>query len=133
MKIAPYALVVAAPFLTACASDGDPWVSHRSFAAAAAPGGSTQLTTLFELGAECEVGPAPQVLIEQDGALGALSVSPASETVVDPEGECDGVEVPATAVFYDARAEPGEDVAIFRELSAGPTPDRVHTAHIRVR
>ncbi len=133
MKIAPYALVAAAPFLAACASDGDPWVSHRSFAAAVEPGAATQLVKLFELGAECAAGPAPQILIEQDGALGALSVSPTTETIVDPEGECDGVEIPATAVFYEAGAETGEDAAIFRELAAGPTPDRIHTAHIRVR
>ena len=133
MKIAPYALIAAAPLLAACASDSDPWVSYRSFAAAASPGAATQLATLFELGPECEAGPAPQIMIEQDGALGAVSVSPATETIVDPEGECDGVEVPATAVFYDAGATTGEDVVIYRELSAGPMPDRIHTAHIRVR
>ena len=133
MKIAPFALIAAAPLLAACGSSGDPWISYRSFAAAAAPSASTLLATHFDMAADCTARPAPQILIEQNGALGALSVSPATETIVDPEGACDGAQIPATAVYYDAGAAVGEDVAIYRELTNGPFPDRVHTAHIRVR
>ena len=133
MKIAPFVLIAAGPLLAACGSTGDPWVSYRSFAAAAAPSASTLLATHFDMAADCTPGPAPEILIEQNGALGGLSATPTTETIVDPEGECDGAEIPATAVYYDAGAQVGDDVAIYRELRTGPVPDRIHTAHIRVR
>ena len=133
----PSALTAAAAALltAACSgSPGDPWLTDVSFSAGAAQGQSTLLRAHSAVTNECGVGPAPQIEILTQGALGVARVAPAVAAIVAPGQDCDGDDAPATGVFYDAAAgAAGVDKVVYREMRAGATPDRTYSANIRVR
>jgi hypothetical protein len=127
-------LLAAVGLQSACAEAPDPWRADASFAAAAQPGVSTLIRTHAAIGPECEVGEPPAVEIIQQGALGTVTVGPATETIVAPDLDCNGDAAPATGVFYEASAGAvGVDTVVYRELRAPAAPDVVHTGNIRVR
>ena len=134
MKSAVLPALAAAALLSACADDPDPWTAQASFAAAAQPGVSTLIATHASIGPECEVGDPPALDIVSQGALGVVSIEPATETIVAPDQDCDGQEAAATGVYYQAPAGvSGVDMVAYRELRAPAAPDVIHTGQVRVR
>lgn len=120
--------------LAACGEGPDPWTAERAAAFDAAPGGATLIATHFQLGPECQTGEAPAIIIEADGALGTITTTPTVGTVDDVASECDGIEYPATEVYYEAAPGAGGfDEVVYREHRGGDQPDRLHTVSLRVR
>jgi hypothetical protein len=130
-------VAIAAALLAGCGGDPDPWSATASYATTAQPGVPTLLRSHgnFRPTEEaCDIEPAPQIEIIQDGRLGAITVSPQSEPIVLPETPCDGESAETTAVFYEAPADAaGFDTVIYRELSPGAAPDVTYTATVRLR
>jgi hypothetical protein len=140
MKIAPSVLCIAGVLaLASCSTPGDPWVSAASHAVDAPAGASAVIQALSTRTVDaaqdlCEAGTPPAVEIVTQGALGAASVRAGSTVVSDPDGPCDGLNLQTTEVVYEAAAGvSGIDQVIYREFRGDASPDRLHTAIIRVR
>ncbi len=126
-------LAAAAALLSGCGGAPDPWLAAASFAADA-PLGATATVASFEapLGDDCLAGTAPILEIVQQGSLGAASIGAGGRTIEDEGGDCDGVIVPQSTVFYDGAAS-GIDTVVVRESAGMTRPDIIHTGRIRVR
>ena len=135
MKLPAITAIAAALLTAACGGGpGDPWLADVTYAAGAAQGGATLLRAHSTVGPDCAVGAAPQIEIISQGKLGVARVAPATDVIVAPEQDCDGDEVAATGVFYDANAGAvGIDSVVYRALRGGALPDRTYAANIRVR
>jgi hypothetical protein len=134
MKSAVLPMLAVAGLLSACAEAPDPWTAQAAFASAAQPGVSTLIATHASIGPDCAVGEPPALDVVTQGTLGAISIGPATQTIVAPDQECDGQEAAATGVYYQAPAGvTGVDTVVYRELRAPAAPDVIHTGGIRVR
>lgn len=128
--------------LAGCGSTADPWLAFAGAAVDAQAGVATEIASHFELDASC-VASTPVLEIVAPGALGAATVGLGRVTYFAPRDDdgdlveddpCDGVEVDAATVFYDAPAGvSGVDTVVYRELRGGVRPDVEHTVTIRVR
>lgn len=139
--------IMGALALSACADSSDPWMSESGQAAVATPGARTLIAahTRHEVkgdmtvgehdedAATCEIGePAPLVEIQQ-GAHGTITFERTTVTLNAPNTPCDGMEAPASGVYYEGLAEAVYDTVVYRELLAPADPDVTHTVHLRVR
>jgi hypothetical protein len=133
MRLMPLALAASSLLLTACADAPDPWIASTSHAADATAGAATLLRNHYAFDESC-IAVAPPVEIVQQGTLGAASVASASETIEDPDNECDGSVANGTGVYYEAASGvSGIDTIVYREFMEGAEPDRIHTVSVRVR
>jgi hypothetical protein len=133
MRHMTLAVIASTALLTACGSTPDPWIAEASHAADASAGASTLLRNHYEFDESC-IAVAPPIEIVQQGALGEASVATASETLEDPENECDGSVANGTGVYYEAASGvSGIDTIVYREFTDGGEPDRIHTMNVRVR
>jgi hypothetical protein len=127
--------LAAAALLAGCAgTPPDPWIAQASVAGDAQAGVNSLVTSFAAPVTACEIGPVPLMEVIQQGTLGVASVGPATTAIVAPDEDCDGDQLPAVGLYFDAPAgASGIDTVTLRQFNGGGRPDVIHTAIVRVR